>query len=393
MITALLGAIALAPLFWMVVPVGWRKDVLALLSVVLLGVYDPRLPVVVVALVTTLFLATRTMRRSGATAGSAIFFAGLSGLAILFAWNKTGPRVAADVALASQSGIALLGMSYFVLKAASILIETHRKTLEPPSFLALARWLLYFPIFTSGPIEGFRHFDEQQPEITLDRFFEGIDRILMGCVRALLLAHYLGVWVSPILAAPQDYSPLILVVGMFAMSLRIYWDFAGYSDIAIGLSIIYGYRIQENFDRPLFQRNLVDLWQRWHMTLTGWLRIYIFTPATRALMKRAPKRYKAATIAGQVITMAFCGLWHDLTGAFLAWGVLHGLALGWTGVVARDWGRRLPEGVVLWWRESRSGWWCSLLLTLTVFSAINVFAFTDFAGAGRYFGALLGFQS
>ena len=389
MISALLGAIALSPLFWTLVPVRWRKDFLGLLSVVLLGAYDPHLPVVVVGLVAILFVATRIMPRAGSIGAGAIFFGGLASLTLLFAWNKAGPRVETDVALASQSGIALLGMSYFVLKAASILIETHRRTLASPSFLSLARWLLYFPIYTSGPIESFRHFDEQNPLISFDRFFEGIDRILMGCVRAFLLAHYLGVWVSPILAAPEEYSPIVLLAGMFAMSLRIYWDFAGYSDIAIGLAAIYGYRIQENFDRPLLQRNLVDLWQRWHMTLTGWLRIYIFTPATRALMKRAPKRYKEATIAGQVITMAFCGLWHDLTGAFLAWGVLHGLALGWTSVVARDWGRKLPDALVLWWRESRLGWFCSLLLTLTIFSAINILAFTNLTGAERYFTALL----
>ncbi|MEO2168642.1 MAG: MBOAT family O-acyltransferase, partial [bacterium] len=320
-----------------------------------------------------------------------VSFGGLCSLAALFAWNKMAPPGSADVALASEGGIALIGMSYFTLKAASILIETNRRTLPPQDFLALARWLLYFPIFTSGPIEAFKHFDDQEPTIDLDRGMNGFERILIGCVRALVLSYYIGLWTAPILTDPAAASLPVLFLTMYALSVRIYFDFAGYSDIAIGLSALYGYRIQENFDNPLMQRNIAALWQRWHMTLTGWLRIYLFTPLTRTLMKRNRSWFRLSVIIGQIVTMAACGIWHDISWAFLAWGILHGAALAWTGTAARDLGRKMPPTIVTWWRESRTGYALSTAITLTIFSAINILAFADIPTSIRFYRTLLSY--
>ncbi len=393
MILSLLAAIAAAPIFWLLVPTKYRKDGLAVISLIVLGIYDLRLPPIVLGLAALLYAAAQTIGRTkrshtGWDSAWSISAGGMACLAILFVANKSFFHGEVQMALASQSGIALLGVSYFVLKAASILIETSRQTLAPPGFLSLARWLLYFPIFASGPIEAFKHFDDQEPLPDLDRMMRGLERILFGCVRALLFAHYLGTWTAPILADPAASSVPVLLLAMYAMSLRIYFDFAGYSDIAIGLSALYGYKIQENFDYPLSQRNIVDLWQRWHMTLTGWLRIYVFTPCARALMKRGRTWQRPAVIVSQVVTMAACGIWHDMTAAFLTWGVLHAAALAWTATFARDLGRKLPATLVRWWRESRIAYATSTIITLTVFSAINILAMTDIAGTARYFRAL-----
>jgi len=390
MILSLLAAIGAAPVFWLLVPQRYRKNGLAVISVLALGLYDLRLPPVVLALVALLYLATRMIARTSRNSGWWISFAGLACLALLFAVNKSFIHGNAFVAVASQGGLALLGVSYFVLKAASILIETSRRNLAAPTFSSLARWLLFFPIFASGPIESFKHFDDQEPKADIGRMMLGLERILFGSVRALLFAHYLTTWTTPILADPAASSRPVLLLAMYALSLRVYFDFAGYSDIAIGLSALYGYEIQENFDRPLTQRNIVALWQRWHMTLTGWLRIYIFTPYARVLMKRGSAWHRPAALTGQIVTMAVCGIWHDVTAPFLAWGVLHGVALAWTSTYAREFGRTLPAGLVGWWRQSRTAYAASTLITLTAFCAINILSFASIGHTARFFGALLG---
>ena len=390
MILSLLAAIAIAPIFWLAVPQPYRKDGLAVISLLALGLYDLRLPPIVLGLTALLFAATRIIERSSRRAAWWISLGGLLCLALFFVANKSFFVGETFIVVASQGGIALLGVSYFVLKAASILIETSRRTLRPPSFRSLARWLLFFPIFASGPIEAFKHFDDQEPRLDRARFLHGLERILFGCLRALVFAHYLASWTAPILSDPGANSTPTLLLAMYAMSLRIYFDFAGYSDIAIGLSALYGYEIQENFRYPLLQRNIVALWQRWHMTLTDWLRIYVFTPYTRFMMKRGRRWHRPAIITGQVVTMAACGIWHDVTAPFLVWGVLHGIALAWTATIAREVGKKLPKATVDWWRQSRLAYAASTAITLTTFSAINVVALTDIASSARYFRTLFG---
>lgn len=389
MISSLLAAVAAAPIFWLLVPRAARRNALAGGSLLVLAAWDARLVPITLGLVLAVFLAARAIAQRDRRVSGWICAGGLAVLATLFAFNKLS-FADPDPMLVSTGGVALIGISYFVLKAASILIEVRRRTLAPPSFPSLARWLLFFPIFTSGPIEAFRHFDDQEPRIDLDRAMRGLERILFGCTRALVIAHALGQWTMPILAEPAAHSVPTLLLAMYALSVRIYFDFAGYSDIAIGLASLYGYEIQENFDNPLTQRNIVALWQRWHMTLTAWLRIYVFTPYSRVLMKRGRGWHRPAVWTGQVVTMAACGLWHDLTVPFLLWGVLHGAALAWTGTGARDLGRRLPPGLVGWWRASPLGYAMSALVTLTAFSAINVLAFADLGGTARFFRALVG---
>ena len=377
MILSLLAAVAGAPLFWLLVPAGLRKNVLAGISLIALGLYDVRLPFVVLIVVAHIFATARAIARAERGSVTWVCFAGLMPLALLFSLNKSG------------SIVTLIGTSYLVLKAATILIEVSRRNLPAPSFASLARWLLHFPIFPSGPIEAFQHFDDQEPRIDSTSVLHGLERILFGCVKALLLAHYLSSWATPIVNDPSPVTSPLLLVAMYATTLKVYFDFSGYSDIAIGLSALYGYEIQENFDRPLLQRNIVALWQRWHMTLTGWLRIYIFTPYTRAMMKRGRAWHRPAILSAQIVTMVACGIWHGLTSAFLLWGFLHGLALVWAGTLAREYGRKLPGAVVQWWRDNPIGYATSTALTLTAFSAINILVVADIPATARFFAALL----
>jgi len=216
--------------------------------------------------------------------------------------------------------------------------------------------------------------------------------VLFGLVKSQVFALQLGAWIDPILAAPASASPLVLLLALYALLLRFYFDLAGYSDIAIGLAALYGYDIAENFDRPFAARNLAQFWQRWHITLTGWLRTYVFTLVTRPLLRRmAGRDDRLAIVAGILITLVLVGTWHGLHWNFVLYGFLHGVGVVWVSVYARDCGRwLLPAGTVRWWRQSRTGYLLSVALTFNTCALLGVFAVHDIGSAVRYLLALIG---
>jgi alginate O-acetyltransferase complex protein AlgI len=176
----------------------------------------------------------------------------------------------------------------------------------------------------------------------------------------------------------------------YASILRFYFDFSGYSDIAIGVSALFGIEIQENFDNPLIRRNLAQLWLRWHMTFTAWLRRYLFLPISRGILgPGGVTRDTLALVSAQVVTMTFCGLWHGLGWNFLVWGLLQALGLIWVGRPARALGRYLPSRVRAFWRESWLGYVLSAAITFHYFALTSVLVFTGIERAGVYVISLL----
>jgi alginate O-acetyltransferase complex protein AlgI len=390
MLVGLLACLVFAPLYWLLIPPRWRGGVLALASFAALVFYDARLAPLLAGVVLAFMLLVRGIERtSNPRARTALAAAGLAALAVLFLSNKLVGGGAG--AVPSQSGLAFLGISYLVLKAAGAIIETARGTLRAVRPGEVFAWIIFLPTYPSGPMATLQHFRVQQPAFDRARVFGGLERILFGLVKALIAGHYLGEWAAPIFAAPQKFGSLSLVGAMYAGSLRFYFDFAGYSDIAIGLSAVFGYDIDENFDRPFLRRNLVDLWQHWHMTLTRWLRTYLFVPVSRRLIRMMSGRAdRAAIAAGQIVAMTFCGVWHGVAANFALWGFAQALGLIWVGIVARDLGRLLPEDLVRWWRESKVAYAVSAFLTFNFFSLTMVLVLTDAGATLAYLRALFG---
>jgi alginate O-acetyltransferase complex protein AlgI len=283
-------------------------------------------------------------------------------------------------------------VSYLVLKMAGAIIDGTRHTLGPARTRDLLAWLVFLPTYPSGPIENFAHFRVQSPAWDQRRTLGGLERVLFGLVKSQVFALQLGAWIDPILAAPASASPPVLLLALYALLLRVYFDLAGYSDIAIGLAALYGYDIAENFDRPFAARNLAQFWQRWHITLTGWLRTYVFTLVTRPLLRRmAGHDDRLAIVTGILVTLALVGTWHGLHWNFALFGLLHGLGVVWVSVYARDWGRwLLPASTVRWWRQSWTGYLLSAALTFNTCALLNVFAVSDIRSAVRYLLALIG---
>lgn len=386
MLAGLLVAVAAVPLYWVVIPDGHRRLALTLLSATALGLIDWRLPLLVGGVLAATLLLLHALQ-PGRPARRPLLLAGLVACALLFAVNKlAGAR---PTALASQTGLMFLGVSFLTLKVAGVLIDAARGGLRRFSGGEIAAWLLFLPTYPSGPIEGFEHFRPQQPRYDTAAVLRGLERILFGLVKALLIAHYLAEWSEPALAQPQAASPLVLFAALWANALRIYFDLAGYSDIAIGLSAMYGYEIQENFDRPWAQRNLAQFWAHWHMTLTGWLRYYVFTPTSRGLMRRLRGHDGIAIAVGQIATMLLIGVWHGFGWNFLVFGLLHGIGLV-VVTTSRDVGRRMPAAVVGWWRRAPAARLLGIAMTATFFSVSTALFSTDLPRALRILGALVG---
>ena len=387
MLPALLGTLALAPIYWTVVPAEARRAVVAVASLAILGLWDVRLLAFVVVVTGGLWLLMRSAAETtDIRRARALATAGIAGFVVVFSWNKLAAN--GSGLLPSQGGLVFLGVSYIALKGVAALVESTRKTYGAVAFADVLGWMAFLPTYPAGPIEPFEHFRPQAPTFDRTRVGRGLERVLFGLVKALVVGHALGDWSAGIIAEPGPHSRSVLLLGLYANTLRVYFDFSGYSDIAIGIAAVFGWTIQENFDNPLVRRNLVQLWQHWHMTLTSWLRLYIFIPVARALMRRR-WGHRVAAAGGQIAAMTSCGLWHGYTPGFALWGFLQAIGLIWVGVFARELGRRLPLGLVQWWRSHPVAHALSIALTFNAFALSLAFCVTDITHGWRYLARLL----
>jgi D-alanyl-lipoteichoic acid acyltransferase DltB (MBOAT superfamily) len=254
------------------------------------------------------------------------------------------------VELASAFDLPWLGFSFLAFRLLHVLRDFQTGRLPPVSLGEFAAYALFFPSVVSGPIDRVQHFQTElqtvqsrpfgfvetefpEPERSfidqaLREDLAGLTRILTGCVKKFVLADSLAVFSLNAQNAVQTSSAGWLWLLLFAYALRIYLDFAGYTDIAIGLARLVGIRLPENFDRPYLKQNLTAFWNNWHITLSQWFRSYIFFPLTRSLRTRSTAMPAWLVIlVGQFVTMALIGLWHGITWNYFLWGAWHGLGL------------------------------------------------------------------
>lgn len=217
-----------------------------------------------------------------------------------------------------------LGISFFTFEFIHYLFEIYRGKKPIDSFVLFALFAAFFPTQIAGPIKRYPDFVEQMQadnKIKLSYFDEGIPLIIIGMAKKLLLADNLAVFVQMGVGAPSNYSGLELWLFAYAFAFQIYFDFSGYTDIGRGSAMLFGYHIPINFNMPYIASNMSDFWRRWHVSLSTWLRDYLFIPlggsrGTRLQVNR-----------NLFLTMALGGLWHGASWNFVVWGVFHGLAL------------------------------------------------------------------
>ena len=227
-----------------------------------------------------------------------------------------------------------LGISFYLLQLISYVLDAGRGSVSPDtSLLKVSAYVSFFPQITSGPIVKAHDFLPQLDQVHRIRkanVQKGAQRFLLGVTKKFLLADRMGVAVNAVYAAPEAYHGFSIFMAMISFSLQLYFDFSGYSDMAIGLAEILDLDLGKNFDLPFLSRNPSEFWNRWHISLSTWFRDYVYIPLGGSRCSD-PRIWM-----NLFLTMLLSGLWHGANWTFLVWGAFNGLAL----VLHREFRRR-----------------------------------------------------
>lgn len=218
-----------------------------------------------------------------------------------------------------------VGISFYTFQSMSYTIDVYRKQIQAePNLLKFATFVAFWPQLVAGPIVRAADFLPQfqkDHEFNWDRIVSGTGRVLWGFFKKCVVADSLAPFVDQVFAEPNAFTSVNLLIGVVFYSFQIYCDFSGYSDIAIGFARILGFDFMENFRTPYFSQNFSEFWSRWHISLSSWLRDYLYIPLG------GNRNGKLATYKNNMLTMLLGGLWHGANWTFVFWGFLHGIYL------------------------------------------------------------------
>jgi D-alanyl-lipoteichoic acid acyltransferase DltB (MBOAT superfamily) len=246
--------------------------------------------------------------------------------------NMTGQ----DPSLASAIDLRWFGYSYLAFRLVGALREYHIGKRSDANLAEFLAYTLFFPAISAGPIDRLPRFlgdlrksgesiSMRNPARQIE-LQDGFTRLFWGIFKKFALADTLAIFALSAQSAAQLQSTPWSWVLLYAYALRIYYDFSGYTDIAIGLGLFLGIRLPDNFAAPYLQANLTSFWNAWHITLAQWFRAYYFNPLTRSLRSRQLP-IPLIILFSQLTTMLLIGLWHGLTWNFAIWGIWHGTGL------------------------------------------------------------------
>lgn len=236
-----------------------------------------------------------------------------------------------------------VGISFFTFQSLSYTIDVYRREIKPlTNLLDYAFYVSFFPQLVAGPIVRARDFIPQirRPLFVSDEMFgRGIFLIVSGLFKKAVISDYISVnFVERIFDNPTLYSGVENLMGVYGYALQIYCDFSGYSDMAIGIALLLGFHFNINFDSPYKSASVTEFWRRWHISLSSWLRDYLF------ISLGGNRKGKVRQYVNLIITMFLGGLWHGASWNFVLWGVLHGVALAvhkfWMSLTGRKKGEQ-----------------------------------------------------
>jgi alginate O-acetyltransferase complex protein AlgI len=272
-----------------------------------------------------------------------------------------------------------VGISFYTFIQIGCLVDAYNGQVERLSFVKYALFGTFFPYITAGPLVQQREMFQQMDVPVAKRFSGmhvavGLTMVLMGLFKKLILADALAPYANTIFTAAgagTGIGPVDAWLGVFAYTFQLYFDFSGYSDMALGLGYMFGLRLPLNFHSPLKATNLIDFWRRWHMTMTRFFTNYLYTPFATAGMRRSiqrrysvPRRLLVVVVVPVILTFTLAGLWHGPGWGFVIFGLIHGVALAinhaWREAQGRSRVPRIPTGV-------------SWALTVLVFAVSLVF--------------------
>lgn len=389
---------AVFALVWLTRSNEWRKRILTTASYVFYGAWDWRFLGLILLVTLVSYLVGRTAGSGGLDArgrkwalGSGIVFS----LAVLGAFKYfnffadsfadfagfmgfSAGRVTLDLVLP-------VGISFYTFQAISYMVDTHRGAIASRrSFLDVGFFLAFFPQLVAGPIVRATEFIPQMD--TARRWGDVSVRacvalFLVGFFKKACISDNIAPYVDLIFDNPGAYAASHVIAGVLLYGIQIYCDFSGYSDMAIGCAGLLGYRFATNFNSPYLSPSIKDFWRRWHISLSSWLRDYLYIPLGGSRLGDARRDLNLMT------TMVLGGLWHGASFNFVIWGFLHGLAL----LVERGWNKFVCT------RVPAMGWSGAAIGTALTFYWVNLawifFRAPDLSGAMQMAGTYVSWQS
>ena len=215
-----------------------------------------------------------------------------------------------------------IGISFYTFQALSYVIDVYRKEVKAQKDIyKLALYITLFPQLVAGPIVKYHDIDEQisNRNVSFDKVAYGVKRFIIGLAKKMLLANTLGAVADKIFAQPvEQFDTLTAWIGALAYTLQLYYDFSGYSDMAIGLGAIFGFKFLENFNYPYISKSITEFWRRWHISLSTWFKEYLYIPLGGNRVS------KPRNIFNLLVVFLATGIWHGASWNFVFWGLWHG---------------------------------------------------------------------
>jgi alginate O-acetyltransferase complex protein AlgI len=288
-----------------------------------------------------------SLERRPSTAKLGVLLAGNIGLLVLY---KYAGFILIQLGLPAASGVGNwfhqlilpLGISFFTFQGISYVLDIYRGELRAErDLLRYGAYKSFFPQLIAGPIIRYKDVaaNLRSPQLTLDLFSAGAARFSHGLIKKLLIADSVAGLADAAFAVPNtELTFIAALIGATAFALQIYFDFSGYSDMAIGLAMMFGVRFPENFARPYSSRTITEFWRRWHISLSSWFRDYLYKPLGGN--RHGPIR----TYANLLIVFVVTGVWHGAAWTFLIWGLYHGVFLILERLAFGDRAKAMPRG-------------------------------------------------
>ena len=326
-------AIASVVLYWAVVPQRLKPYALIALGTIFYVYNIPAYLILILALGVVTFVIGRLLLRPHLSPGTrkgllALGVVLIVGTLVFFKYTKffaaTVDQVARHDILPIPHILVPLAISFFTFEFVHVLVDVYLGKIGALPLLEFSAFTMFFPTLVAGPIKRFQSFAPQVREIVAPAtptFMLNVYRIVMGLAKKTIVADSMTLFTQPILTPSDAYGRLDYWAAFFGYAAKIYFDFTGYSDIAIGASGLLGLRIPENFEMPYRTANIAQFWRHWHMSLSSWIRDYIFIPLGGS------RGSTLVTAFNLFVAMALAGLWHGAAWTFVVWGLWHGAGL------------------------------------------------------------------
>jgi alginate O-acetyltransferase complex protein AlgI len=312
-------------------PVSARNILLLAASLLFYSLSDPvSLPVFALSIAFNMLMGLAIERASGSSRHNMLAL-GVSANLILLAWSKYLTFLMAQIPglgflQAVAPGSMPLGVSFFTFSAIAYLVDIGRRQGKAErSIVRFGLFMAFFPKITAGPITRWRDMfpDAGQPgRPSLEDVREGLIRMAIGLAKKVLIAGAMGPMADAAFGEPAGHLDMGTAwLGLMSYSLQLYFDFSGYTDMAVGIGRMFGYKLPENFNYPYVSQSVREFWRRWHMTLSSWFRDYLYIPLGGGRV--APWKIQRNLL----IVFVLCGLWHGASWSFVVWGLWHGVFL------------------------------------------------------------------